>query len=447
MLPAHPDDDIHPTVEQITKVEEWVLKALTIDKKDSLWECQMAITLSYFHYSSDAEKRCRQALTLDGCNWRASHTLAKVLESKKDAVQILEEVTERLGADKTWMVIPGNKETLSTMLHDMAKMYWEMERFDVAILTYKRGIKEDPSNLDQIYKALVDLHDGKRWQDSIEILEIIGKMSDSTTQPLVDTIVGFSYSDHFHNILRHAAIGADRCDLLESLYEESISSARGKEMFTQVYLLRCEYGRLQYHRLGHEDKAVSLWEHAMNHDLPLSDLSSELWLSPMIERLGPIYLRRARAAEPHSETAQHYLRKLNGFLEIEEVDRNSLYLAALYLARYYHDQGDEIKAKEVARSTVKLALEMLSDDDPENDYTAYSRLRQVFMPLDDDANVYAAWIMLTFAYQSQFIPVNQVKRRINFQKNDISKKALRELRYEFYEKVCQSDASLQNALS
>lgn len=56
--------------------------------------------------------------------------------------------------------------------------------------------------------------------------------------------------------------------------------------------------------------------------------------------------------------------------------------------------GEREKANETLRSHVKLAADLLSDDDESNDWQAYEKLSVVLIRIDDDINALAAWSLL-----------------------------------------------------
>lgn len=49
----------------------------------------------------------------------------------------------------------------------------------------------------------------------------------------------------------------------------------------------------------------------------------------------------------------------------------------LLLARYFSTRGLSEQARHLARESVKIGIDLLSDADPENDWEAYNRLSTV----------------------------------------------------------------------
>jgi hypothetical protein len=89
-------------------------------------------------------------------------------------------------------------------------------------------------------------------------------------------------------------------------------------------------------------------------------------------------------------TAEYSLRKSSD-MGSEEVPQAQLPLPPqLYVARFHHVNGDHAKAREIVRTPVQIALELLSDEDTTNDHQAFAKLLYIFIPLGDKKNTVAA---------------------------------------------------------
>jgi hypothetical protein len=388
-------------------VEDWAKSVLDVSLKDSLWEVQMAMVLGNFGgFRVDVEKRCRSALELDPSNWRASHTLAKTVESLQEAITILKEVTDRLSHDEEWMQESSNKETtqassnkkiLAQMIFDLGVKYWHDGQIDTAVETYTRGVQQDASDYERNLAILEQYQDSDRWADIIALNETMEKQSTADSKYLLNMASAHADKSEYHEYILHAAIETNRFDILDSIYLPSIDLAGTESRWEDLYYFRYYYGIALNHRPDSENKAIAVLELALKEDLPRSSLSSDFFLPQLILALAPIYLRLAREAEPGSELAADYLMRISDWLQDEANERNLMYPSKLFLARYYHKNGDKVRAKETAKSVVKVALEMLSDDDVDNDSMAYWRLLMAFIPLEDDENTLAAWVSHEFA--------------------------------------------------
>jgi tetratricopeptide (TPR) repeat protein len=389
-----------PSLEEISRVEEWITICLAVEKKDSLWETQMSIVLGDSSHNLEAEQRCHTALELDPSNWRASHSLAKLATTLDDGINILNDLTARLCDDTEWMENLENKKALATMFYDQAEKYWENEQFDEAVQIYARSVDSDPTNHLQDLKILQKYQATERWADVIELLETKMASANEIAQQGTPMAIKLSDDEDFNEILLDAALLTKKFDPLEKIYRDAIKYATDHELHREIYFNHYYYGVALSHRAEREKEAMMTLEIALREDLPRSYLHRNYYLPKLVQVLAPLYLRKALSANLNSET-DDYLTRISTWLHDETIERSMNVPAKVYLARYYHLAKDFVKSKELIKSTMKVAVEMLSDDDPDNDVTAFKKLLAVFLPLDDDENACAALAMLTFACQAE----------------------------------------------
>ncbi|KAL5003715.1 hypothetical protein BDV10DRAFT_2038 [Aspergillus recurvatus] len=413
-----------PTLEDIAEIEAWSL-TLPNCKKDSLWEVQVAAVLHDYHFPLQAEQRCRHALTIDPSNWRASYYLAHVTSSNSEAIDILNDIIARLGTDEKWMAERNHVWTYAEMLFDRGQRYWDVEQFDQAIGSFTESVKVNNACFKRILTIIEQYYDRRLWENILELLKTIqaGADSDSASgsgekkdKPnLSRMLVDLASEETFHNIILQTAVETGQFSFIETVYEDAIKLSTQVEAYTSLYYIRYHYANEIFQQDGadSEERAIALWETALKEDLPRSFLDIDYVLPSLTVKLAPTYLSRARSAEPDSEVAREYLHRIasitpdEGSASSASTSQSNVILPAkLYLARYYVVTGNKKKAKQVVRSVVKLALEMLSDDDADNDYLAYWRLLLVFLPLDDDTNALAAVAMAALASRAAFANVN-----------------------------------------
>ncbi|KAL4980419.1 hypothetical protein BDW66DRAFT_166547 [Aspergillus desertorum] len=415
---------VTPTLEDIAEIEAWSLTLLNC-KKDSLWEVQVAVILHDYHFPLQAEERCRHALTLDPNNWRASYYLAHMVSSNSEAIDILNDIIARLNIDEKWMADHKHVWAYAEMLFDRGQRHWDAEQFDQAIESFTESVKVDNACFKRILTIIERYYDRRLWKDILELLKTTqaGTYSDSASDSVERTdnshlsrmLVDLASEETFHNIVLQTAVQTGQFSFIETIYEEAIKLSAKMEAYTSLYYIRYHYanGIFQQDGTDSEERAIALWERALKEDLTRSFLDIDYVLPSLTVKLAPIYLSRARSAQPDSEVARNYLHRIasitpdEGSASSASASQSNVILPAkLYLARYYVVTGDKEKAKQIVRSVVKLALEMLSDDDADNDYLAYWRLLLVFLPLDDDANVLAAVAMAALASRAAFANVN-----------------------------------------
>ncbi|KAL4906693.1 hypothetical protein BDW74DRAFT_136595 [Aspergillus multicolor] len=418
--------DETPTLEDITELESWSHTLLDC-KKDTLWEVQVAVILRNYNFLHQAEAKCRHALTLDPSNWRASYYLAHVVSSNSEAIEILNNIISKLGKDEQWMAEHNHVWAYSEMLFDRGQRYWNAEQFDQAIASFTESVKVNYAGFKRILTIIEQYYDRRLWTDILELLKTIQAGADATSSSNSNTstsknkshlsrmLVDLASEETFHNIVLQTAVETGQFAFIENVYEDAIKLSTQMEAFTSLYYIRYHYANeiFQQDSPDAEERAIALWETALKEDLPRSFLDIDFVLPFLTVKLAPIYLSRASAAEPDSETAHDYLNRIasitpdEGSVSSASTSQSNVILPAkLYLARYYVLTGDKKRAKQIVRSAVKIALEMLSDDDADNDYLAYWRLLLVFLPLDDNNNALAAVAMAAAASRIAFANFN-----------------------------------------
>ncbi|KAF9891731.1 hypothetical protein FE257_003212 [Aspergillus nanangensis] len=387
---------LEPTIKNICKAEELSHTLLGVKENDSLWEVQVAVIFQQYYIPAESEKRCRRALEIDPSNWRASYYLACVVTSDEEAINILKTITDRLQADTQWMENGANQMSLSSMLFDMGERHWEIDQYDAAKESYTRSVETNITASERILKILERYNSRKQWSDIMSLLETIQTHTDDSHY-LSRLLVTLAAEDSVHSILLQAVVETQQTDFLQRIYDAAIRQAIDTESYNSLYYLRYHFANTLFQRTENEERAVALWELALKEDLPRSMLDVEDLLPSLTLKLAAVYLRRAREAARDSDVARSYLQRISEILPDEVAESNILSPAKLYLARYYQVQGEGVKAKQIARSVVKMALEILSDDDSDNDYLAYWRLLLVFLPLNDNENAYSALVMAALA--------------------------------------------------
>lgn len=382
------DTTLLPPLGKVLEIEEWARAALGVDRKDAMWEMQMGSLLDYFFYSSDAEKRYRHALELDPFNWRATYNLATMVDSTEEAITLLKSEVQRCALDDEWL--RNHKEAFANMIFELGRRYWEEGEYDLAVQFYKQSIQADMTGYERALAILEHYEAEERWSDISDTLQIIQQGPEEDEDNLAEMVVEVAESEPLHNILFRAIA---ETDMLERVYNTAVATATKRHMYDKAFYIQYYYAIFLYQYPQNEDRAVALWESALKDTLPRSSLNVETTLPSLITKLGPIYLHRARTASQDTD-ARNYLQKISDLMPEEAAENNIVFPSKLYLARYYHVKGSETKAKQVTRSIIKVALEILANGEDDIDCTAYRKLLLAFLPLDDDKNALAACVQI-----------------------------------------------------
>jgi tetratricopeptide (TPR) repeat protein len=366
--------------------------------KRSLWNVNMGLILDIFGFTGLAERRARDALELDPLDCRASNLVASRVDPE-EGIDILKPVAERLESDKEWMKDNFNQIQFGKILFTLGKLYWKTDQTDLAVQVQTKALEVAFTDYGRVIEILSLYGDKKRWSDIIASLETIHQKSTESVQGLPELVIVSSSYARFHTIILQAALKTSQLELLEVMYEGAIKILLERQERTVLGYVRYFYATALHEQQDRESKAVAQWGLALKEDIPQS--TSNTVLPFLITKLGPIYLQKARASETDTEAMSTWIHKIDTLLPEGVPEKAALFPPQIYLARYYQVQGEVIKAKQITRSVVELALEILSDDDEGNDIDAYLKLLSVFIPLGDEKNTLATLAMISSSWDKR----------------------------------------------
>ncbi|KAJ5672182.1 hypothetical protein N7507_001309 [Penicillium longicatenatum] len=185
-----------------------------------------------------------------------------------------------------------------------------------------------------------------------------------------------------HSKVRDAAIITKQFSVFDTRYEPAIR--KGEKIDNQEAL--------------REEKVIELLETSLSNYLATSDSDNRFYmLNELIAKLAPLYLQRALVAKANSDsnTVANYLSRLSKMLP-EGVAASQLdFPPHLWLARYYHLDGDDAKARQTVQNPLQVVIELLFDEEEWNDKYAFKKAHSVVTSLGDDKNALTALAMET----------------------------------------------------
>lgn len=392
----------------IDEVGDWVAKELGVIEPDYERSIYLATIFRDYKKFENAISLFKTASTMTSDPWRANYGLAVTYGGQGKwqlAIQTLEPVGNAILADDT--KANDLEPQAHKILHDLARFYGENGEYERSLEIYKKILKDCPDNYGIVLDFLKLQKKQGKFTEVIDFLQEMKQHLDEKTglDRLTQTYHELVYVDDYHEIILKAATKANGLNHIKEGYQTAVDAAktkadqsrRGKTRTTMLYM----QSTLLYHfafALFTQDsdvkartRAIDLWEQVLksSRNFKLSTFVSY----QAAKRLSSVYFERANEATPDSELAIENVNKLAQLNE--ELDES--YTAAdcrLLLGRYYRLIGREEKARDILRGGVKIALDLLSDEDPFNDYQAYLTLAVTLAPFNDDKNALAAWSLL-----------------------------------------------------
>ena len=353
----------------------------------------------------DAVSYYKKAIRLSDDNYWAQVGLANAYSDQglpQNAIEIGEKLKDQLqnGAPKA---VENLEEAKVNLRRSLASWYRQGKRFDEALSIFKEGITADPNNYWLYYQKILLFGATDQHEQVWDLLHELGGQ--------LDTFSGISRRSRLLHLFTPTE------DLLESLQMSGKASGKLSLLVSAL-------------RQAAEDAVNPLY-------VPLATVVKEIWRAnatidadaiswyiartdeqkaAMVEvlekrfkehgaagyndarafvasRLAPVYVDRLKRLAPDSLETQTTLQQLSELAFDDNVDDQSVD-TRLLMARYESLRGNRESAMKLTRGGVKIGLDLLSDEDPDNDYLGYQRLAAVLMFAGDDDNALAAWSLL-----------------------------------------------------
>lgn len=398
-------DDTQPSLEQILEVEKWAMKELDMPEQDSMWAVQMAITFRHYGYYEQAIERSTISKNLDASNWRAPFCLAQThaLQGEfKPALEVLGEVIDMFRKDEA-LLDEWRAVFYDDILYRFAEWNVELHEYEVAREAYTEIYKEDPDNYQPMVRIILILEAQEEYGQILDLLQLMGTETDAEgLTRVVAMIHQYADSKMYHDTITKAGRAVCQLNTIKETYQIAVEAAKSSDSrLTSLTALRFWYALSLYYDYSDHDvheEAIALWEQniATIPRISNSTISNVRWST--IAKLASVYLQEAREVGFDTPAAEAYRSKLVFLSSSNSVGTDDGYLlyvdSKLILARFYLLMGDKQKATETIKGHIKLALDILSDDDDENDWQGFKRLCLCLNHIDDDVNALAAWSLL-----------------------------------------------------
>ncbi|KAJ5097682.1 hypothetical protein N7456_008403 [Penicillium angulare] len=401
---------------QIFHAAEWAQKQIGLETLGYEESRNVARTLRDYGLYDEAIEQFKHTSTLSGINWFSQWGLADCHASRKEftvAIEILE--AAKRGIETREIGDPDElQEDLVDMERDLAEWNKEIGQSDKALGIYQKLLQDKPEDYDTVLELIKLLHG---QGDRQGLLEFFQSLKDST-----DAWSGFSrrtqsihthyYRDEYHNALFESVANEEEFQIIFEGYEEAIAAAKAtlakgrkagdtqQEWGAQI----CQIDLT--HRLAllcHENSAEKPERSAYAIDQWLRILEINGTDDPFIvERQAMVRTSLAlvcfEKAIKNPDSAAHYLKQLEYIAASKHADDFDGWLYRMYptriLARYHSLQGEDEKVKNLLRGSVKVNLDLLSDDDPLNDWQGYHLLASNLMFAGQEADALAAWSLI-----------------------------------------------------
>jgi tetratricopeptide (TPR) repeat protein len=378
-------------------------------EEDATWHTRVSGVLFEAGHYDQASDEFQAAIAMDPMFWRAysglawiyqeQHNWAQASETMEKCLQIFENDAQAMIAQRTHYV---------WCLSWVSRWRLCLGQKGMALKSYEKAFELSPRDYSLAAWVFRILTDMKQYE---KIMDRLAEMKN-------DIVPSLGYSrltemcmfwcdnncDPFAGITA-AARETKRVDTVREILASSIRAARKNSKTTTVLGLQMNLGLLLFREYEDHENAINLWKSVLeNSGFAKPGTPSYAVRYRAAEELCRVYADRAVSTNTDSpafatcvETLEDLLKIVNkknlriGPLEqkSEEWAHGAAQAIMLTLGMLYRLSGRNQEARACFTPHLKLGIDILSDDDPDNDWIAYSKLCKVFNHAGDDLNFQA----------------------------------------------------------
>lgn len=390
----------------IDLVVKWAETKLTVDEQDSRWRTRVADICSSFGLVDDAIDNLKIALNLDSTYWPAYDKLASRYRDQEEFDLAIKTLTQPIQMFKDNEALLTEHQSLYySMISVLGSCYFLQADDEKGITLYQEVLTRDPEAWPLVGQFIRALAVQEKYTEIIEYVKRLDNHRDDKFggSRLTKMLCKLASQEESHLIFFRAAKVTGNVPLITKAYKDAIDKAQSESanqadiLRGPLYHLSYSYGiaLLHYDTESGNEEAVRLWEQILSDTNGKTGYWADFIRFNIGRRLCPVYLQNAKQAGLDTALAKSNVgklaqlsTKLNYEMSFDDIDPK------LTLGRYFHLLGQREEAMASLRARVKVALDLLSDDDPTNDWQGYEKLATVLTYFEDDDNALAAWSLI-----------------------------------------------------
>ncbi|KAJ5639441.1 uncharacterized protein N7484_007303 [Penicillium longicatenatum] len=400
----------------ILNAAKWAQEQIKLDTLGYEESRNLSRTLRDYGKYDEAIEQFKITSTLAQNNWFSQWGLSECYASQGEyaaAIDILEATKKAI---ETGEMGDANelKWDMAGIDRNLADWNKEVGRTETTLVIYEKLIQETPNDYDTTLALIMLLHEQKNYPRLLEFLQSLKDSTDGSNPFDRQTSTFHVHYDReeYHEALRASVSGEREFKIIFESYETSIADAKAlaaqgrksgnasKEwsgQVCQIYLMH-QIALLCYKNSSQKpdrlDFAINQWLYILTMNGADDSLITDKQ-AVVRSQLAVVCSEKARQDPENAAIYLEHLENISSLVSNENLAGQFLGThAARLLARYHTLQGDEQAAKNTLRAHVKLNLDLLSDDDPLNDWQGYNGLAIYFMSAGQEADALAAWSMI-----------------------------------------------------
>jgi tetratricopeptide (TPR) repeat protein len=380
--------------------------------KSYAWNRCLATILADFCHTDAALAQYQIAIPMAEDCWECQLGLGIALSEQEEfeaSNEVLEEVERHITDGTAKQNSP--EKWLRNVRQLIGMNYRQLDEYDAALEIYAKHIHESKEKSLVDYGFTFDRIRVLSYKEEYDtIIEILRSM-----QSAIDPNFGIRLSSRllhwmcfdgeFEMILVQTCKATGTQTYMSELLSEAIDDTHKPDYLRTRPMDRAMYRVTLKWYLSEEmwrraktpalqEETIAYWEELGQDAL---DIDDDATFAQVAKRLATVYIQQMRDLEPDSVKAQELSKRAIDLAVEDSTSRDSWSSGAsprLLLARHLNLLGRDGPARMLAKGSVKIALDLLTDADPDNDWEAYIRLAFATMYCGHDDDALAAWSLI-----------------------------------------------------
>ncbi|KAJ5211191.1 Tetratricopeptide-like helical [Penicillium cf. griseofulvum] len=397
---------------QILDAAEWARQKLGLDSLGYYETRNLACTLREYMKYTESIEYLKLSCSLREYNWLAQWGLATSYACQGEfalAVEAIETAKNVI----TCSEIRDDDHELIGMDRDLAKYNEMLGDNHKSFAIYEEMLRNDPDDYFAALEMTIHFHKDKNYEGLLEFLDSRKASIDDSTGLNRRTLMFHELYSHsgYHEAILALSSDSKAFNFIFESYQEAIIAAK------QQRAKATSKGDIDGEILHHScqaflmDKFAYLCYNNSSDNVERREFAIEQWVDILLidetpeeralsytkdlvrKRLANVFFHEALR---DADTAATYLEQLEQLATLKstyDTEHPKTYVAELF-ARYYTLQGDGKKAKDAVRVHIKRNIDILSDDDPLNDWQGHRGLAKYLMFAGQDVDCLVAWSLV-----------------------------------------------------
>lgn len=403
---------ILPTKARIARAAAWAEEEAETTKNSLYYE-----RLGYTYLDED-ESECSieafvKAKGFPDNPWQVSRGLAEAYaaaDKKNMAVKEMELVIASLRNKEPAI---DQADCLASNLFDSAMWHQDLGHAPEAVDYLQESIRVDPFCYQSYYQLLKTLLDSNTESEALTVLNKMNtapatELGLTKLEAMFRALVEWPDSVECFEIIFHITRPHSLFDVILQTFERTIAFTHESATSSTVLQLRLVYGvalagySTQERKLG---SALDQWRKSYELGLQSRAQKDWFWACKAASRIFNLYYSKAKSLQSSAKEVESNLTELQNLTERMQM-RNPRYgeNLQLVLASFYGSIGKQEAARQLLLNRMKSGIDLLSDDDPENDWVGYITIADVLMHTGDDLNALSAQFLSMVGRRASHVP-------------------------------------------